>query len=190
MVTLCQPPIFRRAEDAACSKPGVHVSESPGRFCSCDKAPFGWCGLRGARWVGVVCVCYVVKKTTAPNSKTSPNPPTKTGSHFFFGGEGGVLGWFWRPFFFWMVSFWKDLEGKKDVNWFCKILWWKEIQVIRKNWLMIDCVFLWMPAESRGDHQPSSLFWAVVMTGQPSPPNLPPLEIAGLMKGSLTIGFP
>jgi len=23
--------------DAACSKPGVHVSESPGRFCSCDK---------------------------------------------------------------------------------------------------------------------------------------------------------
>ena len=29
-----------------------------------------------------------------------------------------------------------------------------------------------------------------IMAGQPTPPNVPPPEIAGLIKGLLTIGFP
>ena len=133
------PPIFRRAQDAACSKPGVHVSESPGRFCSCDKAPFGWCGvLGGPGGLGVVChVTLRCEKATAPNSQS---PPTKTGSHFFGGGGGGWGGFGGRFYVGWWV-FERMLKEKKTVNWFCKILWWKEIQVIRKNWLMIDCVF-------------------------------------------------
>ena len=98
-----QPP-RRRAEDAACSKPGVHVSESPGRFCSCDKA-----ANRGVVWVawggqvgwGLCVLRYVVKKQRAPNSKTSPNPPTKIGEEWK------------RPFFLWMVSFERMLKEKQ-----------------------------------------------------------------------------
>ena len=169
----CVNPQRRRAEDAACSKPGVHVSESPGRFCSCDKAPNRDCvGCGGPCGLGLCVLRYVVK-TTAPNS---PVPPNKNRVPVFFlgGGEGFGVGFGGRFYVGWWV-FERMLKEKKMLidsarffderksRWYGKIGWWS------------IAFFLWMPAEARGFfHQPSSLFWGVVMTGQPSPPNLPP----------------